>query len=87
MDQTVNTDSGMATGTATWTTPTASDNSGSSVNLTPDYSPGHAFPIGATNVTYTATDGAGNSDTCTFTITVNGEITKQKIFSTSFYQA
>ena len=71
--QTINTDSGIATGTATWTAPTASDNSGS-VTLTPDYNSGDSFPIGTTTVTYTATDGSGNSvSTCTFDIIVNGK--------------
>ena len=71
--QTIYTDSGIATGTATWTAPTASDNSGS-VTLTPDYNSGDPFPIGTTTVTYTATDGSGNSvSSCTFDIIVNGE--------------
>ena len=72
--QTINTDSGIATGTATWTAPTASDNSGS-VTLTPDYNSGDSFAIGTTTVTYTATDSSGNSvSTCTFDIIVNGKI-------------
>jgi len=32
---------------------------------------GSFFPIGLTNVTAIATDGAGNADTCTFSVTVN----------------
>eukprot|EP00057_Strongylocentrotus_purpuratus_P026271 XP_011680745.1 PREDICTED: hyalin-like [Strongylocentrotus purpuratus] len=69
--QSVNTDSGLATAVVSWTPPTASDNSGS-VSLTSDYSSGNPFPIGSTRVTYTATDGSGNSVmTCTFDIAVH----------------
>ncbi|XP_030839157.1 hyalin isoform X4 [Strongylocentrotus purpuratus] len=69
--QSVNTDNGLATAVVSWTPPTASDNSGS-VSLTSDYSSGDPFPIGSTRVTYTATDGSGNSVmTCTFDIAVH----------------
>lgn len=72
--QSLNTDSGVATGYATWTPPTASDNSGS-VTLTSDYDSGYPFPIGATTVTYNATDSSGNTvSTCSFVVTVTGEI-------------
>ena len=48
---------------------TASDNSGSaSVRCVPPS--GSAFPAGATVVTCTATDTAGNSNVCAFTVTV-----------------
>lgn len=36
---------------------------------------GEAFPTGQTMVTYTLTDLSGNADTCSFTITVDNEIT------------
>ena len=73
--QTIDTDSGLPNATATWTAPTAADNSGSvTVTLTSDYSSGDSFPIGSTVVTYTATDGSGNSvSTCSFAVIVNGE--------------
>ncbi|MBK9418871.1 MAG: HYR domain-containing protein, partial [Flavobacteriales bacterium] len=32
---------------------------------------GSAFPLGVSTITYTATDGAGNISTCSFTVTVN----------------
>ncbi len=32
---------------------------------------GSAFPVGTTTVTYIATDNCGNSETCSFTVTVN----------------
>ena len=58
--------------TATWTVPTATDNSGGAVTVTRTAgpAPGSTFPLGATVVTYTATDPSSNTATCTFTITV-----------------
>ena len=51
-----------------WTAPTASDNC--SVNLTSDHNSGDSFPVGTTAVTYTATDVAGNTSTCSFNVIV-----------------
>ena len=56
--------------TATWSPPRAQDNGPGALTLTPDRAPGAAFPPGATAVTYTATDAAGNNATCTFDVTV-----------------
>lgn len=56
--------------TATWTVPTASDNCSSDIVPTADFSPGYAFPLGTTTVTYTATDVGGNESTCSFDVTV-----------------
>ncbi|MBL7817314.1 MAG: HYR domain-containing protein [Saprospiraceae bacterium] len=55
-----------------WNAPASvSDNCGApDVVYTPNI--GTCFPIGTHTVTYTATDGAGNKGTCSFTITVNG---------------
>ena len=53
----------------TWTEPTASDDC-ALATFTSNYSPGDAFPVGTTTVTYTATDAAGNNATCTFDIIV-----------------
>ena len=69
---TVNTDFGSASAEVTWTEPTASDNSGI-VTLTSSHSPGSAFVIGTTTVTYTATDDASNTVSVTFTVTVEGK--------------
>ncbi|XP_071841599.1 uncharacterized protein [Apostichopus japonicus] len=62
----------IAPGTSTsvfWAPPTASDNSGD-VTLTSSHQPGDTFSLGQTTVTYTATDGAGNTEQCQFVITV-----------------
>jgi hypothetical protein len=39
-------------------------------SLVLSHQPGSFFPVGVTTVTATATDAAGNSETCTFTVTV-----------------
>lgn len=54
-----------------WSPPTATD--ACSVTLTSDYKPGDNFEVGTTTVTYTATDGAGNTSTCQFNVIVEGE--------------
>jgi hypothetical protein len=48
---------------------TATDACGSA-SVTTSKASGSAFPVGATTVTATATDGAGNQATCSFTVTV-----------------
>ena len=67
----VNTGSGntQCSQTASWTAPTASDNCGIA-SLASTHNPGAAFPVGTTTVTYTATDVNGNTQTCSFTVTV-----------------
>ncbi|XP_071490409.1 hyalin-like [Diadema antillarum] len=70
-DQSLNTSAGNATAVATWMPPSATDNSNTSVTLTTTHNPGDSFPIGTTNVTYTASDSDGNNATCVFTITVS----------------
>ena len=72
----VNTDSGKATATVTWTAPTASDNSGGSVTLVASHGRGGSFPIGTTSVTYTADDVYGNSASDSFAVTVTGKLIK-----------
>ena len=53
--------------------PTASDSCDGdiTVELTSGLASGEFFPLGDTVVTYTATDAAGNSTDCSFTVTVN----------------
>ena len=72
---TVNTGAGATTCGAVVTaaqlgTATATDNAGS-VSIARNGVPaGNVFPVGTTTITYTATDGAGNSSTATQTVTV-----------------
>lgn len=56
-----------------WTAPTASDNCGA-VTMTSSHNSGDFFPLGTTTVTYTATDGAGNTAVCSFDITVTSDL-------------
>ncbi len=49
---------------------TASDNC-TTVTVVSTAASGSTFPIGVTTVTNVATDGSGNSNVCTFTVTVN----------------
>ncbi len=66
---TVSATSGLCTGVASWTAPTASDNC--SVNMfTNSHNSGDTFPFGNTTVTYTATDPSSNTATCSFIISV-----------------
>ncbi|HJQ24044.1 MAG TPA: HYR domain-containing protein [Blastocatellia bacterium] len=51
-------------------TVTASDANCPNVSVVSDPPSGSAFPVGTTVVTSTATDGGGNSSTCTFRVTV-----------------
>ena len=57
----------------TWTEPTAVDET-SAVSVSQTSSPGNAFGLGTTVVTYTFTDDAGNSAICAFAVTILGEI-------------
>ncbi|HIC24072.1 MAG TPA: HYR domain-containing protein, partial [Planctomycetes bacterium] len=68
-DMTLSNDAGLCQAVATWSEPTAIDDYGLA-DLTSDYSPGDSFAVGATIVTYTATDLAGNTSSSSFTITV-----------------
>ena len=54
---------------ASWNNPTFSDNC-PGINVTQDYVSGSSFPIGITVVTYTGVDNAGNSVSCSFSVTV-----------------
>lgn len=56
-----------------YTPPTATDNCGATVVCSPPS--GATLAPGSTNVTCTATDGSGNSDTCSFTVTVTASTT------------
>lgn len=58
---------------ATWNTPTASDNCTAPPSVWSTYPSGFCFPLGTTNVTYTAVDNAINTSTCSFSIQVNAQ--------------
>ena len=65
------TDEEYATAIVNWVEPTANDNSESQI-LTSNHSPGDSYPIGVTVVEYTSVDLSGNTETRSFTITING---------------
>ncbi|KAJ8041828.1 Hyalin [Holothuria leucospilota] len=54
----------------TWTEPTCSDTSGEATVTMRSQVPSSFFPVGMTMVTYTCTDGSGNNEMCSFTVTV-----------------
>jgi gliding motility-associated-like protein len=60
------------TGGTTWTAPTATDNcSSATVTQTSGPTSGTTLTAGVYTIVYTASDAAGNTATCSFTITVN----------------
>src|SRR5262249_1805536 len=64
------TDATLCSAVVTYSAPTATDNCGTpTVACAPPS--GTAFAKGLTTVTCTATDGAGNTNACSFTVTVN----------------
>ncbi len=60
------------TAIVTWTLPTEADNC--TVTLTSTHNSGDTFPLGTTTVTYTATDGAGNTASCSFDVTITDDL-------------
>ena len=52
-----------------WIPPTGLDNCTPTVSSTNN--PGDSFPVGTTTVIYTVTDESGNSNTCSFDVTIN----------------
>jgi hypothetical protein len=66
-----NNDPGICGATITYATPTGLDNcSGATTSLIAGQPSGTLFPLGTTTNTYLVTDVAGNSNTCSFTVTV-----------------
>ncbi len=64
----------------TYDVPTFSDNTNClTVTRTSGPASGEVFPIGETTVTYQATDAAGNTATCSFTVTVTEDTIKPTI--------
>ncbi|XP_038067480.1 mucin-19-like isoform X4 [Patiria miniata] len=67
----------------TWPTPSGSDNSQVTPTITQTSGPtsGSTFTPGTTTtIVYTATDQAGNSGTCSFTVQITGDTTPPQIF-------
>lgn len=69
-DITVDQDSGECGAIVTWVAPNASDACGIS-SFTSNYNSGDLIPVGVNEIVYVATDPSGNTDTCSFFITVN----------------
>lgn len=57
---------------ALWDIPGASDNC-NVASYSGNFEPGTVFPVGTTTITYTATDGVGNTSTCSFNIIVGAD--------------
>ena len=72
-DISVTADASGCTSVVTWTAPTATDNC-VTPTLVSSHASGSSFSVGTTTVTYTATDGAGNSSTCEFDVTVTNNL-------------
>ena len=61
---------GATSAPASWTIPTATDNSGVAPLSSSNYNPGDIFPVGTTLVQYTFSDPSGNSAICSFEVIV-----------------
>jgi len=71
-DINANTDAGLCTAVVTWTEPSSLDDcEGALAYDTRSHAPGSSFPSGTTTVTYTFTDLASNTSTCSFDVTVS----------------
>ena len=78
---TVTAPQGSSSASATWTEPTATDNSGGVVTRLSNRSPGQSFSLGNTQITYTFTDPSGNQAFCRFTVTVlSGKIVIHNVY-------
>ncbi|MBW6535666.1 MAG: HYR domain-containing protein, partial [Mariniphaga sp.] len=77
-DIVVNNNEGECGAVVTWVAPTAEDNC-SVESFTNDIPENDFFPVGTTNVTYTAVDAAGNTVSETFTITVTDNDTPEAL--------
>ena len=69
-DITVNNDAGMCGAIVNFPVATGFDNCSVTVSQTGGLASGSAFPVGVSTVEFTATDGSGNTEVCSFTITV-----------------
>ncbi|WP_410005864.1 M36 family metallopeptidase [Aequorivita nionensis] len=69
-DITVNNDAGMCGAIVNFPVAVGFDNCSVTVSQTGGLASGSAFPVGVSTVEFTATDGSGNTEVCSFTITV-----------------
>lgn len=69
-DITVNNDAGMCGAIVNFPVAAGFDNCSVTVSQTGGLASGSAFPVGVSTVEFTATDGSGNTEVCSFTITV-----------------
>ena len=77
------TDAAGCTSIVSWIAPTATDNCTASPVITTSHAPGSSFGLGTTTVAYTATDDAGNTETCSFDVTVTNDLTVTNGFPTN----
>ena len=63
-------DRGECAAVANWSVPVPMDNCAGVSITSASHNPGDTFPVGMTIVSYTATDAAGNTTTCSFNVTV-----------------
>ena len=67
-----NNDAGVCGAVVTYTAPVGNDNcTGSTTAQTAGLPSGSVFPLGVTTNTFTVTDAAGNSSSCSFTVTIH----------------
>jgi subtilisin-like proprotein convertase family protein len=69
-DITVNNDAGMCGAIVNFPVAAGFDNCSVTVSQTGGLASGSAFPVGVSTVEFTATDGSGNTEVCSFTVTV-----------------
>ena len=62
-----------------WTAPVANDNC--NVTVINSHNSGDSFPVGTTMVSYTATDDAGNTKTCSFNVLIRDSITVNPVIT------
>ncbi len=72
LDITMTAETGLCGASVTWTAPTAGDNC-DSVILTSTHQPGDFFPVGTTEVIYTASDDDDNTSSASFLITITDD--------------
>ena len=65
-----NTDLGICGAVVTFATPTAADNCSPTVARTSGLASGATFPVGTSTVVFTASDPSGNTESCSFSVTV-----------------